>query len=265
MRSEPNAAGGRAADVGLPAAQLAGRRRAYVFATAIMTLSLALLGVAWGALGRGDDSGTYAGASPCFADFSVDRDWGTGFAGHVTVTNASDVALRGWRLEFTFSAGQHLSAPSATKAGNTKAVALTNSADRVTVTPTEGKPYTAAITQTGKTVVAQAVNTQALAVSQSVIVPISAAYNGTNRIPTTVTLNGTDCQAQEPTLATNTATTGPPRTPGATPAKGQSTSFAKSGSSGSSRSSGDGGSDGKGKGHGGHGHDDDSHGQSGDG
>ncbi len=262
MRSDPNAAGGRAAGVGLPAAQPAGRRRAYVFATAIMTLSFALLGVAWGALSHGDDSGAYAGASPCFADFAVDRDWGSGFSGHVTVTNASDVALRGWRLEFAFPTGQHLSAPNATKASNTKAVASKNSADRVTVTPTEGKPYTAAITQTGKTVVAQAVSTQVLAVSQSVIVPISAAYHGTNRIPTTVTLNDTDCQAQEPTLATNTATTDPPRTPAATPAKGHSTSSAKSESS---RSSGDGGSDGKGNGHGGHDHGDDSDGQSGDG
>ncbi len=265
MRSDANAAGDRAASVGSPAAQPAGRRRAYVFAAAIMTLSLTLLGVAWGGLGRGDDSGTaYAGASPCFADFAVDHDWGSGFSGHVTVTNASDVALRGWRLEFAFPTGQHLRAPSAATTGTTKAVALTNSADRVTVTPTEGKPYTAAITQTGKTVVARAVSTQVLAVSQSVIVPISAAYNGTNRIPTVVTLNGTDCQAQDPTVATNTATNDPPRTPATTAAKGRSTSSAKSRSS---RSSGDGASDGKGKGHGGHGNGgngDNSDGQSGD-
>jgi hypothetical protein len=231
-----------------------------VLAAAIMTISLALLGVAWGALGRGDDSGaTYTGASPCTAAFAVDRDWGSGFSGHLTVTNASDVALRGWRLEFAFPAGQRLSPASATAAGEPKAVAMTNSVGRVTVRPTEGKPYAAAITQTGKTVVAQTIGAQALAVSQSVVVPISAAYNGTNQIPTSVTLNGTDCQTQPPTPATTqTATTEPTHT--ATPANGQSTS---AGTSGSSGSSGRGGSDDKGKGHGVHGHRDDSDGQSG--
>ena len=229
-----------------------------------MTISLALLGVAWGALGRGDDSSaTYAGASPCLATFAVDRDWGSGFSGHVTVTNASDVALRGWRLEFAFPAGQRLSSTSATAAGDTKAVAMTNSVGHVTVTPTEGKPYAAAITQTGKTVVAQTVGAQSLAVSQSVVVPISAAYTGTNRIPTAVTLNGTDCQTSRRRHRPRRRPRRPDQHRTATPAaKGQSTSSGKSGSSGS-RASGKGGSDGKGKGHGGHGHGDDSDGQSG--
>jgi hypothetical protein len=189
------------------------------------------------------------------AAFAVDRDWGSGFSGHVTVTNASDVALHGWRLEFAFPAGQRLSPAIATAAGDAKAVAMTNSSSRVTVTPTEGKPYAAAITQTGKTVVAQTVGAQALAVSQSVVIPISAAYNGTNRIPTAVTLNGTDCQTQTQAPAPAKAvTTGPTHTATPTPTKGQSTSSGKSGSSGQ------GGGD---KGRGGHGHGDDSDGQSG--
>jgi hypothetical protein len=246
-------AGGPSPHAGGPSPEeTAGRRRAYVLAAAMMAISLALLGVAWGALGRGDDSGvTYAGASPCLAAFAVDRDWGNGFAGHLTVTNASDVALRGWRLEFAFPAGQRLSAASATAAGDTQAVAMTNSVGHVTVTPTEGKPYAAAISQTGETIVAQTVGAQALAVSQSVVVPISAAYNGTNRIPTVVTLNGTDCQTHAPTPATTkTAAAEPTATP--TSAKGQSSSSGKSGSSGSSGSSGKSGGDdgdGKGKGH----------------
>jgi eukaryotic-like serine/threonine-protein kinase len=258
MAHEPTEAG-----FGLPAERSAGRRRAYLFAAAIMTISLTLLGIAWGALARGDASGVaYAGASPCFADFAVDRDWGSGFSGHVTVTNASDIELRGWRVEFAFPAGQHLSAPTATTAGNNIAVALTKSADRVTVTPTAGKPYTAAITQTGKTVVAQAVSTQVLAVSQSVLVPISAAYSGTNRMPTAVVLNGTDCQTQATTKtpatttrATQPPSTGPTQTATTTSAKGTSSE-----SVGSSRSSGNGnvddgnggdGDDGNGKDHGG--------------
>ena len=237
-----------------------GRRRAYVLAAAIMTVSLTLLGVAWGALGRGDDSGAiYAGASPCLAAFAVDRDWGNGFAGHVTVTNASDVALRGWRMEFVFPAGQRLSPANATAARDTKVVAMTDSASHVTVTPTEGKPYAAAITQTGKTVVAETVGAQPLAVSQSVVVPISAVYNGTNRIPTAVTLNGTDCQTKAPAT---TATTDPTHTATTTSTEAKS----KSPSSASSGKGGDGG-DGKGKdgtGHGGHGHGGDSDGQSGE-
>ncbi len=229
-RPNPDAVAGQAG-AEPPAEQPTNRRRAYVLAAAIMTISLSLLGVAWGALGRGDDSSAaYAGASPCLATFAVDRDWGSGFAGHVTVTNASDVELRGWRLEFAFPAGERLSSTSATAAGDTKAVAMTNTAGHVTVTPTEGKPYAAAITQTGRTVVAQTVGAQALAVSQSVVVPISAAYSGTNRIPTAVTLNGTDCQTQAEST-TKTATTGP--TPTATPAaNAQATSSGKSGSSG---------------------------------
>jgi serine/threonine-protein kinase len=252
-RSDRAVVGDRATGLASPTEQPAGRRRAYMFAAAIVTISLALLGVAWGALGPGDGSGaTYAGASPCFANFAVDRDWGDGFAGHVTVTNASDVALRGWRLEFAFPGGQHLSPASATtagttntgntdtgnaNAGNAKAVAMTNSAGQVTVTPTEGKPYVAAITQTGKTVVAQTVGTPALAVSQSVVVPISASYSGVNRMPTAVALNGTDCQTQAPTPATTTATPDPTRTATTT-----------AGSSGKG-----GGEDGTEKGHGGHG------------
>ena len=257
-RPDRGAASGRAAGVGPPAKQSAARRRAYALAAAIMTISLALLGVAWGALGRGDDSGaTYAGGSPCLAAFAVDRDWGTGFSGHVTVTNASDVALRGWRLEFVFPAGERLS-PASAVAGDTKAVAMTNSVGHVTVTPSAGKPYAAAITQTGTTVVAHTVGAQALAVSQSVVVPIAAAYSGTNRIPTAVTLNGTECQTQAPPPATTkTTTTQPTDTATPTSVKGQSSS------SGSSGSSGKGDSDGKGKGHGGHGHDGDSDGQSG--
>jgi len=252
-RSDRAVVADRAAGLASPTEQPAGRRRAYMFAAAIVTTSLALLGVAWGALGHGDDSGTtYAGASPCFADFAVDRDWGDGFAGHVTVTNASDVALRGWRLEFAFPGGQHLSPASATTAGNTntanpntgntntgneKIVAMTNSAGHVTVSPTEGKPYAAAITQTGKTVVAQAVGTQALAVSESVVVPISASYSGANLMPTAVALNGTDCQTQASTATPATARTA---TPDPTPA---STNAGSSGKGG--------GEDGNGKGHGG--------------
>jgi hypothetical protein len=226
-------------------------------AAAIMTISVALLSVAWGSIGRGDDSGaSYAGASPCLADFAVDRDWGNGFSGHVTVTNASDVALRGWRLEFTFPGGQHLSPASATTTGitnadtnagnanaantnarNTNVVETTNSAGHVMVTPTEGQPYAAAITQTGTTVVAQTVGAPALAVSQSVAVPISANYSGTNRMPTAVALNGTDCQtkASTPTPATNTAAPDPTHT-----------TTTMSGSSGKT-----GGEDGNGQGHGG--------------
>jgi eukaryotic-like serine/threonine-protein kinase len=261
VASEPTEAVAGTSAIQPGAEQPTGRHRAYVFTAAIMTTSLALLGVAWGALGRGDDSGaTYAGASPCFADFTVDRDWGSGFSGHVTVTNASDIALRGWRLEFAFPGRQHLSPPSATT-GGTKADAMTSSAGRVTVTPTEGRPYAAAITQTGTTVVAQTVGAQTLAVSQSVVVPIQADYAGMNRIPTAVALNGTDCQthASTPTPATTrTATADPTQTATATSAKAESTS---SGTSGSSGSTGKGGEDGKGKDHGGHGKSDGSSGK----
>ena len=117
----------------------------------------------------------------------------------------------------------------------------------------------AAITQTGKTVVAETVGAQPLAVSQSVVVPISAVYNGTNRIPTAVTLNGTDCQTKAPAT---TATTDPTHTATTTSTEAKS----KSPSSASSGKGGDGG-DGKGKdgtGHGGHGHGGDSDGQSGE-
>jgi serine/threonine-protein kinase len=199
-------------------AQAQGRRRprAYAFAAAVIAVSFALLGVAWGVLGRSDDAGSrQAVASPCLAKFTVDSDWGIGFSGHVTVTNASDVALRGWQVGFAFTGDQRLSNVGATGATGATGAAG-GSAANVTVMPTEGKPYAAAIEQTGATVVARAPGSEALAVSQSVAVPINARYTGTNRVPTAVTLNGTDCQTRvseaalrpEPTIAPAPAKTG---------------------------------------------------------
>jgi serine/threonine-protein kinase len=227
-----------------PAQRPTGHRRALVLTAAIVTISVALLGVAWGALDRGDNSGAVAGASPCLADFTVDRDWGSGFSGHVTVTNASDVSLRGWRVAFAFPGNQRLSPAVISSSTSVAAVAAANRLDRVTVTPTEGKPYAAAITQTGASVVARSLGAQALAVSQSVLVPISARYTGTNRIPTAVTLNGTDCQTQASTPS-RAATKAPKPTPTAATTSGHTSS----GSAGTSGSSGkNGGDDGDGKG-----------------
>jgi hypothetical protein len=163
-------------------------------------MSLALLGLAWGVLGSGRDAAIPASASKpsCMAAFTVDSDAGTSFSGLVTVTNVSAEALQGWQLSFAFPGDQAISNRSGAGAPNA-----------VTVTPTVGKPYSAAIQQSGVNVIARAASAS-LASSESVTVPIFARYTGTNTLPETVALNGTNCTTQGSNAA-------PPTTPPATP------------------------------------------------
>jgi hypothetical protein len=133
------------------------------------------------------------------AAFTVDSDAGTSFSGLVTVTNVSAEALRGWQLSFAFPGNQAISNRSGAGAPNA-----------VTVMPTVGKPYPAAIEQSGVNVIARAASAS-LASSESVTVPIFARYTGTNALPATVALNGTNCATQGSNAA-------PPTTPTTTPA-----------------------------------------------
>jgi serine/threonine-protein kinase len=174
------------------------RRPAYLFGLVIVGLSLALLGVAWGPLGAFHDGGGVPSASSaCVANFTIDSDSGNAFAGRVTVTNSGSAELRGWSLSFAFPGDQSLTS------------AATGNPGQVMVTPTIGNPYPAAITQTGETVVARASNTDFLRASESVAVPISGHYSGTNLVPTAVALNGSPCQTQTSNVAPLTLPSSP--------------------------------------------------------
>jgi hypothetical protein len=148
-----------------------------------------VLGISWGILGSG--SGGHKGVpataaqSSCLAAFAIESDAGTTFAGRVTVTNASDIALHGWSVSFAFPGDQALVDATG---GNVP--------QQVTVVPTVGQPYLATIEQNGATVVARA-PAESLAASESVALPIFARYSGTNAAPAVVALNGATCQTQD--------------------------------------------------------------------
>ncbi|HKE64497.1 MAG TPA: protein kinase [Micromonosporaceae bacterium] len=173
-----------------PFADAPTRRRRFLFPASAAALSLAVLGISWGVLGSG--SGRHKAAPPasaaqssCLAAFAIESDAGTTFAGRVTVTNASDIALHGWSVSFAFPGDQALI--DATGA---------DMPQQVTVVPTVGAPYLATIEQNGATVVARA-PAESLAASESVALPIFARYSGTNAAPAVVALNGATCQTQD--------------------------------------------------------------------
>ncbi|WDZ83545.1 cellulose binding domain-containing protein [Micromonospora cathayae] len=123
-------------------------------------------------------------AAGCRVDYRVTNSWAGGFGADVTVTNLGD-AVNGWRLGWTFPAGQQVTqAWSATIPTGTSTVTATN------------VDYNAAIPTNG-----------------TVNFGFNGTQNGSNPAPTSFTLNGTVCTGSTAPTTPPPATTAPPTTP----------------------------------------------------
>ncbi|MYX26516.1 cellulase family glycosylhydrolase [Streptomyces sp. SID8381] len=59
--------------------------------------------------GGGDDGGTGGGSAPaCTAAYTVSDDWGSGFNASVTVRNSGTVALKSWKVTWTWPGSQKI-------------------------------------------------------------------------------------------------------------------------------------------------------------
>jgi beta-glucosidase len=109
-------------------------------------------------------SPTPSGSSGCRVAWTT-NDWGTGFTGNVTVTNAGTATLSPWTLQWTFTAGQAV---------------------------TQG--WSARITQNGATVSATGESWSAsLSPGASTVFGFNATRGTDNPSPSSFTLNGTPC------------------------------------------------------------------------
>jgi eukaryotic-like serine/threonine-protein kinase len=192
-----------------------GRRR-WLVAAAALFLVAALLTVwrPW----TGDGSRPATTGARCQVGFAVTRDSGSEFTALLTMTDAGPSDLAGWQAGFDFPGTQ-----------------VVRPAGRVTVTPRSGKAYDATIVQHGSAVLVRPVSAAILRAGMPVTVPIRAAYDGGNPLPTVFTVNGTTCRAQ---------VTGVTSAPTPTPTGGDD-------NNGHGRDNG--GGNGRGNGNGGHG------------
>jgi lytic cellulose monooxygenase (C4-dehydrogenating) len=111
----------------------------------------------------GSSTGPSTG-SGCKVAYVV-NDWGSGFTGAVTVTNAGGSAINGWKLQWTFGGNQ-------------------------TITSS----WNGTVTQSGQAVTAvNASYNAAIAAGGNVQFGFQGTYSGTNAAPASFTLNGTAC------------------------------------------------------------------------
>ncbi|WP_374199711.1 cellulase family glycosylhydrolase [Micromonospora sp. NBRC 110038] len=148
--------------------------------TSAVTMLLAAVGVLV--------AGTAQAAAGCAVTYQVSSQWQGGFGANVSVTNLGD-AINGWRLTWTFPAGQ-----------------------RVT------QAWNATVTAAGDDVTAANVGyNAAIATNASVSFGFNGSWSGTNPSPTSFALNGVACTGGVgPTTAPPTSappTTPPPTTP----------------------------------------------------
>ncbi|PSM38089.1 endo-1,4-beta-xylanase [Streptomyces dioscori] len=116
------------------------------------------------ALGWVDD-GTPEPVGACVVTYAVQSQWNTGFTAQVTLRNTSTTAVNGWRLAWTWPAGQ-----SVTQAWN------------------------ATVTQSGSAVTAaNASYNAAVPPGAAVTFGFNGSWSGGNTAPTAFTLNGTAC------------------------------------------------------------------------
>ncbi|MFC8907214.1 cellulase family glycosylhydrolase, partial [Micromonospora sp. NPDC057140] len=128
-------------------------------------------------------AGTAQAAAGCAVTYQVSSQWQGGFGANVSVTNLGD-AINGWRLTWTFPAGQ-----------------------RVT------QAWNATVTASGNDVTAANVGyNAAIATNATVSFGFNGSWSGTNTNPTSFALNGVTCTGGVgPTTAPPTST--PPTTP----------------------------------------------------
>ncbi|GIH67683.1 arabinofuranosidase catalytic domain-containing protein [Microbispora siamensis] len=132
-------------------------------------------------------------ATGCRVDYSVTNQWPGGFGANVSITNLGD-PINGWRLSWSFSAGQ-------------------------TVT----QLWNGSVTQSGAQVtVADAGYNGTLATGASTSFGFNGTWNGANPAPASFTLNGTACTG---------GVTGPSASPSSSPSASPSPSPSASPSS----------------------------------
>ncbi|WP_432933453.1 arabinofuranosidase catalytic domain-containing protein [Microbispora sp. CA-135349] len=125
-------------------------------------------------------------AAGCRVDYSVTNQWPGGFGANVSITNLGD-PINGWRLSWSFSAGQ-------------------------TIT----QLWNGTMTQSGAQVtVADAGYNGTLATGASTSFGFNGAYSGTNPAPASFTLNGTACTGG--VTASPSPATSPSPSPSASP------------------------------------------------
>ncbi len=105
-----------------------------------------------------------AGGGSCKVGYSV-NDWGGGFTANLVLTNTGSTPVNGWTLSFGWPGNQQLS-----------------------------NGWNAAWTQSGSTVTATGLSYNGtLAPGASTTLGFNASYSGSNRAPSTFTLNGATC------------------------------------------------------------------------
>jgi cellulose 1,4-beta-cellobiosidase len=103
-------------------------------------------------------------ATGCQVAYTVNSDWGTGFSVAITITNTGS-AISNWTLGYSYSGNQQLSSG-----------------------------WSGTWTQSGENIsVASASWNGSLATGASTSIGANFSYTGTNKAPTTFTLNGTTC------------------------------------------------------------------------
>ena len=154
----------------------------------------AALGVAGALAAAGLAASPAAAVTGCTASYTVTSQWSGGFGADVVVRNLGD-ALTGWTVTWTFADGQTVS-----------------------------QAWNATVTQSGSTATARNVDwNAALAAGGSASFGFIGTWQSANRVPTSVSLNGTACTGgvaptSEPTSTPSpTASSTPTVTPSATP------------------------------------------------
>ncbi|MEV4296327.1 arabinofuranosidase catalytic domain-containing protein [Microbispora rosea] len=141
-------------------------------------------------------------ATGCRVDYSVTNQWPGGFGTNVSITNLGD-AINGWRLSWSFSAGQ-------------------------TIT----QLWNGSVTQSGAQVtVADAGYNATLATGASTSFGFNASSNGTNPAPASFTLNGTACTGGVTGSPSPSSSPSPRLSPSANPSPSPSASPSASPSS----------------------------------
>ena len=125
-------------------------------------------------------------AAGCRVDYAISSSWPGGFGANVTITNFGD-AVNGWRLTWSFGAGQTI-----TQLWNGS---VTQSGAQVTVT---NASYNGGIPTNGNTAFG-----------------FNGAWNGSNPLPTDFALNGTTCNG--PVGGSPSSSSSPSRSPSASP------------------------------------------------
>jgi hypothetical protein len=109
---------------------------------------------------------TSAPALSCAVKYQVSSQWSGSFVGNLTITNTGAAAIQGWKLVFSFAAGQNISDSwNGHFTQNGAQVSVTNKGSNATITP-----------------------------GSSVSPGFIGSWSRNNPAPTVFTLNGVRCQ-----------------------------------------------------------------------